>query len=71
MFKFIAFVIAVAAAIWVYNDAAKRGLSSGKSLAWALGTLFAVIIVLPLYLIMRPSDQRLPPPQDRISGPGS
>lgn len=51
MIHTIAFLIGAIAAYWVYNDAKGRGHSTTTALLWALGTLAALIIFLPLYLI--------------------
>ena len=44
------FIIPLIIAIFVYQDAEKRGMSG---IGWALGTFLLCIIFLPLYLIMR------------------
>jgi uncharacterized membrane protein len=49
-FGLIGLIIPLIAAIFVYQDAEKRGMSG---IGWALGTFFLCIIFLPLYLIMR------------------
>lgn len=47
----ISFIIAFIAAYWVYNDARGHGHELGTALLWSLGTLAAIIIFLPLYLL--------------------
>lgn len=47
----IGFLIAGLSAIWVYNDAKRRGRDFGSALLWAIGTMAMVVIVLPLYLL--------------------
>lgn len=44
-------VVAFIAAYWVYNDARGRGHELGTALLWSLGTLAALVIFLPLYLL--------------------
>lgn len=56
MFELIGFLIALAAAFWVFSDAKARGLSTGKALLWFLGTLFLLIIFLPFWLLTRPKQ---------------
>lgn len=45
------FLLAAIAAYWVYNDARGRGHDISTALLWAVGTLAAMIIFLPLYLL--------------------
>jgi RNA polymerase subunit RPABC4/transcription elongation factor Spt4 len=45
-------LIGAVAAYWVYNDARGRGHELGTALLWALGTIAALIIFLPLYLLV-------------------
>lgn len=45
------FLIGVIAAYWVYNDARGRGHELGTRLLWSVGTIFAIYIFLPLYLL--------------------
>jgi hypothetical protein len=71
MLRFLGFLVVLAAAWWVFTDARKRGLPTGKAAAWAIGTLLVLIVVLPLYLIMRPKEEVLPPSRDRLTGPGA
>ena len=47
--ELIGILIALAIAIWTYNDTQKRG-NSG---AWAVGVFFLLIVFLPIYLIVR------------------
>lgn len=54
MFEFIGFLVALGAAFWVFSDAKARGVSGGKAFLWFLGTLFLLIVFLPLWLIIRP-----------------
>lgn len=44
-------LIGAVAAYWVYNDARGRGHELGTALMWAVGTMFALLIFLPLYLL--------------------
>ena len=46
----IGFIIDVLIAIWVYNDAQRRGMNG---IGWAIGTFLLCVIFLPLYLIIR------------------
>jgi 4-amino-4-deoxy-L-arabinose transferase-like glycosyltransferase len=48
--RIIGFALAAAAAYWVYQDAKDRNMNE---VLWAVGTFLLLIIVLPLYLIMR------------------
>jgi hypothetical protein len=50
MIRLVSLIIALALAIWVAQDANKRGMSG---IGWGIGTFFLCIIFLPLYLIMR------------------
>jgi hypothetical protein len=50
-FSAVAIVITVLVAIWVYNDAEKRG--GNNSILWAIGTFFCCPIVPIIYLIVR------------------
>jgi len=43
--------------VWVHKDAGRRG---NNATAWAIGTFLLVIIVLPLYLIMRNEEYETP-----------
>lgn len=45
------FVVSAAAAVWVYLDAQARFSAGTDGAAWALGTLFALPIFLPIYLV--------------------
>ena len=49
----IAFIVLILISLWVYKDAEKRGYNAA---AWALSTFVLLIIMLPLYLIMRSKD---------------
>jgi uncharacterized membrane protein YbhN (UPF0104 family) len=40
-------------AFWVFYDAQRHGYSVGRSLLWAIGVFFALIVFLPLYLFFR------------------
>lgn len=51
MFTTFGLLIAFIAAYWVYNDARGRGHELGTALLWSLGTLAAMIVFLPLYLL--------------------
>lgn len=55
------FIISFVAAYWVYYDARGRGHELGTAMLWSLGTLAALIIFLPLYLLLG----RKQPPMDR------
>lgn len=48
----ISLLIGAVASYWVYNDARGRGHDLGSALLWAVGTLAALIIFLPLYLLI-------------------
>lgn len=52
--RFIVYLILVAIAAWVYSDAVKRGKSSIEAVLWAVGTFLLLIVVLPVWLIVRP-----------------
>lgn len=49
-YQLIGAAIAAAIAVFVYNDAKKRGM---KAVWWAIGTFLLCIVFLPLYLILR------------------
>ncbi len=40
---------------WVFFDARSRGKESSRELLWGLGTFFLLIVVLPLWIFLRPS----------------
>jgi len=46
----IGFIIALLIAIWVANDANKRGMNG---VGWAIGVFLLCIVFLPIYLIVR------------------
>lgn len=46
------FIISFVAAYWVYYDARGRGHDLGTAMLWSLGTLAALVIFLPLYLLL-------------------
>lgn len=46
-------IINLLVALWVFYDAQKKGFTLWKSLLWAMGVFFLLIIFLPLYLIVR------------------
>ncbi|MBP2636266.1 MAG: hypothetical protein H6Q72_2173 [Firmicutes bacterium] len=48
----VSLLIGALAAYWVYNDARGRGHELSSALLWAGGTMFALIIFLPLYLLL-------------------
>jgi zinc-ribbon domain len=56
---FFGFVIVVILAIFVAQDANKRGMNG---VLWGLGTALLCIVFLPLYLIMRRPLLMAPPP---------
>ena len=45
-------LIGAIAAYWVYNDARGRGHDLSTALLWSVGTLAALYIFLPLYLLL-------------------
>ncbi len=45
-------LVAALAAYWVYNDAKGRGQATGTALLWSVGTLAALVVFLPLYLLL-------------------
>lgn len=49
-YQFVGLVIAAAIAVFVYQDARKRGMNAW---GWAIGTFLLCIVFLPLYLILR------------------
>jgi len=51
-------IINLLVAIWVFYDAQKRGFTLWKSMLWAMGVFFLLIIFLPLYLIVRRKKER-------------
>lgn len=53
----IGLAIAFGAALWVYNDAKERGMSSGGQYFWAFFTLAFLILGLPIYLVARPKHK--------------
>ncbi len=52
--KLIGLLIAIIIATWVFFDAKSRGKSHGVAFGWFLGTLFLLVIFLPLWFIFRP-----------------
>ncbi len=50
MLGILAWIGLILVSLWVHKDAEKRG---NNATVWAIGTLLMLIIVLPLYLIMR------------------
>ncbi len=53
----IAFLVASAGSVWVYNDAKSRGVRDFYVFLWMTLTFFALIIGLPLYLLSRPKGR--------------
>ncbi|BBO16709.1 conserved hypothetical protein [Candidatus Brocadia pituitae] len=53
MMRFIGLLIAAAVAVWVYADAKKRGYKTPAAIGWMMGVFLLMIVVLPVYLIMR------------------
>ena len=53
MHFFVAILIPILAALWVFMDARQKGRTEGQSLLWAFGTFMALIIFLPLWLFVR------------------
>lgn len=45
------YLIAAIAAYWVFNDARGHGHNMSTALLWAVGTVAAIVIFLPLYLL--------------------
>jgi hypothetical protein len=56
LIRFLGFFVAIALAFWVYHDAKRRGKTSGKAVAWAVGVLFLWIVFMPLWLFTRPKE---------------
>ncbi len=56
MIRYVGFLIAIVLSFWVYHDAMKRGKTSGKALAWAVGVLLLYIVFFPLWLFTRPKQ---------------
>ncbi|CVK21199.1 MULTISPECIES: zinc ribbon domain-containing protein [Sporomusa] len=56
-------LIGAIAAYWVYNDARGRGHDLTTALLWSVGTLAALYIFLPLYLLL---GRKQPVPPKRI-----
>lgn len=54
MLGILAWIGLILISLWVYQDAERRG---NNATTWALGTFLLVIIVLPLYLLMRNEEQ--------------
>ena len=52
-------LISISAAIWVFKDAQESGKSKGTALAWSVGTLPLWLIVLPVWLLTKPSTPGL------------
>ncbi|MGA1826063.1 MAG: hypothetical protein ACMUIP_15515 [bacterium] len=50
---FLSFLIGWVAGFWVFWDAKKRGRPDSKAFLWGLGTFFATIIFLPLWIFLR------------------
>ncbi|GJQ22322.1 MAG: hypothetical protein HRU72_10935 [Planctomycetia bacterium] len=53
MMRLIGLLIAAAVAVWVYTDAKKRGYKTPAAIGWMIGVFLLMIVVLPVYLIMR------------------
>lgn len=45
-------IIGAIAAYWVYSDSRERGHDMGTALLWSVGTVAALYIFLPLYLLL-------------------
>jgi hypothetical protein len=63
----ISMLVGAVAAYWVYNDARGRGHDLGTALLWSVGTVAALFIFLPLYLLVgRKSPVKQRPSADII-----
>ena len=51
--RLIGLLLAAAVAVWVYVDAKKRGYKMLPAVGWMMGVFLLMIVVLPIYLIMR------------------
>jgi hypothetical protein len=59
-------LLAAALGAWVYMDAKTRGASRPE--LWGIGTFLMAILVLPAWLLTRPSAQPQPPDGPRLCG---
>ena len=50
----IAMLIPLLVGVWVFLDARSRGKDVSGALLWGMGTFLILIIVLPLWLLLRP-----------------
>jgi len=55
--EIVGILLATLAALFVFTHAWTRGLSIWAALAWAAGTFLLLIVVLPIYLIIRPKGR--------------
>jgi hypothetical protein len=59
VFNLIIFLVWLVLALWVYSDASRRyPQGSIAPLIWALATLIGGILVVILYLLVRPPERR-------------
>jgi hypothetical protein len=65
--ELIGIVIALIAAIFVFFHAWIRQVPIWAALLWALGTFLFLIIVLPIYLLVRPKGRDRDDGDDRLS----
>jgi energy-coupling factor transporter transmembrane protein EcfT len=59
VFFLLANIISLAVALWVFYDSQKRGSTVWRSLLWAVGVFFILIVFLPLYLAARKKKERI------------
>jgi hypothetical protein len=50
----IAMIIPLLVGVWVFLDAKSRGKDLSGAMLWGIGTFLLLIIVLPLWLLLRP-----------------
>lgn len=52
----VGFLFSIIVAVWVFSDARSRGKDNGVAFGWFLGTLFLLMVFLPIWLIVRPKS---------------
>jgi len=71
LFFVFANIISFAVAMWVFYDSQKRGATVWRSLLWAAGVFFILIVFLPLYLAARKKKDRIRAAAREASAPPS
>jgi len=59
MFRYLAPLVSLIVAIWVFYDSQKHGYSVGRGLLWAVGVFLLLIVFLPLYLVARKKREKI------------